>query len=52
MLRRALDLRIKKPEFLVLILPVLEFGRVSRDQQPGNLKALLSSLDFVLGTGA
>lgn len=38
MLRRALDLRSKKPEFLVLILSALKFGRVSRDQQPGAFK--------------
>lgn len=49
MLRRALDLRIKKPGFLVLILPVLYWNLEGLAE---NFKALLSSLDFILCTGA
>lgn len=49
MLRRALDLRIKNPGFLVLILPVLNWNLEGLAE---NFKALLSSLDFILCPGA
>lgn len=38
---------VSRPDLLVL-----EFGRVGRDQQPTAFKALFSSLDFILCTGA
>lgn len=43
MLRRALDLIIKKPGYLVLICQFWNLERVGRDQQPVAFKALFSS---------